>query len=265
MIVFRHDLRRAHEAARIARHDVVRSRKVAASLPENVLARARQPRIGNHRQRLVGHDACGFEIFPRQIQSADSRILIDVAQDVRQLQRAAEMMRQQNAVFLAETEHPHREATDRAGDAIAIQIERLGVRRANVRRDIHLHAVDDGDEILAAQAELLHRRRIVLHPRGRIASIERIDIAPPLIERGKTFGARTVGIRDVVHLTAEAVDLEHGVALLARQNAHRRVERAAGRRALHILVRCAAMLRGGVGDGHVRSHVRSLRDGAIVP
>ena len=42
-----------------------------------------------------------------------------------------------------------------------------------------------------------------------------------------TLQARAVRIRDVVNAPAEAVDFEHRVALLARQDPHRRIERAA--------------------------------------
>ena len=54
-------------------------------------------------------------------------------------------------------EDPHRQPADRAGDAIAIKIERRVVGRADIGDDIHLHAVDHGVEILPAQAELPDR------------------------------------------------------------------------------------------------------------
>ena len=91
--------------------------------------------------------------FARQIQPADAGVFVDVAQDIGQLQRAAEMMREQDAVGLGETEHPHRQPPDRAGDAVAIQIERGKVRRPDVLRHVHLHAIDDGQEILALEAK----------------------------------------------------------------------------------------------------------------
>jgi hypothetical protein len=50
-----------------------------------------------------------------------------------------------------------------------------------------------------------------------------------LLKRGQPFRPRPVGIRDIVDLPAKAVDLEHRLALLARQDAHRRVKRTAGR------------------------------------
>src|SRR3974390_2228866 len=66
-------------------------------------------------------------------------------------------------------------------------------------------------------------------PRRRMALVERIDVVAPLLQRLQPFGARPVGIGDVVDLPAEAVDLKHRLALRTRQDAHRRVERTAGR------------------------------------
>jgi hypothetical protein len=45
-----------------------------------------------------------------------------------------------------------------------------------------------------------------------------------LLQRRQPLGPRPVGIGDVVDLPAEAVDLEHRLALAARQDAHRGVE-----------------------------------------
>ena len=74
------------------------------------------------------------------------------------MQRAAEMMREQDAVGLAKTEHPHRQPPDRAGDAVAIQVERRQIRRPDVLRHVHFHAVDDGQKILALETKSLERR-----------------------------------------------------------------------------------------------------------
>src|SRR5580698_814404 len=62
-----------------------------------------------------------------------------------------------------------------------------------------------------------------------MALVECCDIVTPLLKCGQPLRPRPVGIRDVVDLPAKAVDLEHRLALLARQNPHRRVERAARR------------------------------------
>ena len=111
--------------------------------------------IGDHLLRIVAGDAGVQQAFARQIEPAEAGVFVDVAQDVGQLQRAAEMMRERDAVVLGEAEHPHRQPPDRAGDAVAIEIERRQVRRADVLRHVHLHAVDDGQEILALEAETL--------------------------------------------------------------------------------------------------------------
>ena len=74
-----------------------------------------------------------------------------------------------------------------------------------------------------------NRGDIVAQPRRRMALIQRVDIVAPLLKRGQPLRPRPVGIGDVVDLPAKAVDLKHRLALLARQNAHRRVKRTAGR------------------------------------
>ena len=106
------------------------------------------------RHRIGRRDAGGIERLARQIEPAEAGVLVDVAQDIGQLQRAAEMMRQRDAVLLAHAEHAHRQAADRRGDAVAIEIELIEARRADVLDRVHLHAVDDGEEVLLAQAEL---------------------------------------------------------------------------------------------------------------
>ena len=77
------------------------------------------------------------------------------------MQGTAKMMRQQDAIVLRQAEHPHRQPSDRARHAIAVKIERRKVGCANVLRHVHFHAVDDGQKILALQAEALHRRGVV--------------------------------------------------------------------------------------------------------
>ncbi len=67
------------------------------------------------------------------------------------------MMREQLAGVALETEHAHRQAADRARDAVAIEVERREIRRADVVERVHLHAVDDGEEILAREIEVAHR------------------------------------------------------------------------------------------------------------
>src|SRR5581483_3128132 len=99
---------------------------------------------------------------------------------------------------------------------------------ADVLRHIHLHAVHDGEEIRALQVEMFDRSRVVGEPRRRLPAIERVDVVAPLLQRREPLAARPVGIGDVVDLATEAVDLEHRLALLGGQDAHRGVERAAG-------------------------------------
>ena len=161
----------------------------------------RQRLVGNDLLRIVAGDAGEQQAFARQIEPAETRILVEVAQDVGELQRAAEMVRERDAVLLAKPEHPHRQPPDGAGDAIAIEIERRHVGRADVGRHVHLHAVDDGEEILALQAKGLHRADVVPQPRRRRARDRahryRRAIAGAAARRSL---ARAVGVGDVVDL-----------------------------------------------------------------
>src|SRR6185437_10828939 len=139
------------------------------------------------------------------------------------------MMSQQDAILFGEPEHAHRQAPDGAGDTIAIKVEGGEIRRTDILRDVHLHAVDDREEILTLQAEAANGCEVILQPRRRMALIERVDVVAPLLDRRQPFRPRPGGISDIVNLPAEIVDLEHRVALLARQDPHRCVEGAAGR------------------------------------
>ena len=137
----------------------------------------------------VAGDSGVQQAFARQIEPADAGVFVDVAQDIGQLQRAAEMMREQDAVVLGETEHPHRQPTDRAGDAVAIQIERRQIRRPDILRHVHLHAIDDGQEILALEVEASNRRHDSRCNRaGGWPCIQRVDIVAPLLQRRQPLG-----------------------------------------------------------------------------
>ncbi len=139
-------------------------------------------------------------------------------------------MRERDAGRLLHAEDAHRQAADRARDAVAIGVEHRVVGRADVGDHVHLHAVDDGVEILALQAEFAHRPRQALQARaGGAPGIDGVDVGAPAVELAAALVARAARIRDVVDLPAERIDLEHRLALRARQDAHRGVERAAGR------------------------------------
>src|SRR5258705_11399529 len=92
-----------------------------------------------------------------------------------------------------------------------------------------------------------------------MALIQRVDIIAPLLERGQPFGPRAVGIGDVVDLPAKAVDLEHRLALVARQDAHRGIERTAGRGGAVICVGRRRLHRHAPAAGFVRGRRPAAR------
>ena len=61
--------------------------------------------------------------------------------------------------LLVHAEDAHRKPPDGAGDAVAIEIERGEIGRADIGAHVHLHAVDDGEEILARRPKRAHRLR----------------------------------------------------------------------------------------------------------
>ena len=69
--------------------------------------------LRRHCLRIVARDAGLFEILARHIEAADAGVLVDVAQRIGELQRAAEMMGERDAVRLAHAEHAHATAARR--------------------------------------------------------------------------------------------------------------------------------------------------------
>ena len=134
-----------------------------------------------HRRRIVAGDASLTQRLARQIEPAYGRVLVKIAQDIRHLQRTPEMMREREPCLPLHAEHAHAEAADRAGDAVAVEIEGGEIGRADVGNDVHLHAVDDGEEILALQVESAHGLRQPAQVLWRRAGIERGDVGAPLL------------------------------------------------------------------------------------
>ena len=121
---------------------------------------------GRRRRR----DAVVMEQVARQIDPPDPGILVDIAGDVGELQRPSEMMGDGLAVRARLAEDRDAEAADGRGDAVAIEIEGGAVRGDDRAFGIHLHAVDDGQEVGPVEAEGLDRRR---PERGRCAGAAR--------------------------------------------------------------------------------------------
>ena len=196
--------------------------------------------------RLGALDSRLHQELARQVESADRGILVEVAQDVGELQCTPEVVRQLAAGRLVHAEDTGREAADGDGDAVAIEAERRGIGRANVRGDVHFHAVDHVEEIRLFQAECPHRCLEEARLASRPAAVERIEVLAPFGQRcgaGRARPRAVVG--DIVDQAAEDVDREHRLALDLRHEAHGGVERAAGNA-------CPVLADIGRGGGHRR-------------
>src|SRR5215831_4804684 len=163
------------------------------------------------------------------VMPASRRVFAEVAQDIGELQSPPQMVSERNAVLFFHSEDAHRQATDGARDSIAIHVERRVVGRADILDHVHFHPIDDGVEILAAESKIAHRREQAARAGDGLARTERIDIVAPALELLAPFTTGAARIRDIVDLTAKGIDFEHGLALRARQYAHRVVERATRR------------------------------------
>ena len=185
-IDIRHDSRCAHACAGALRHDPGRLVEMLLCPRDGWRAGLRQRRIGENLARLRNFaDACRAKVLARQIEPADRRVLIEIAQNIGELQSAAKMMREALTFRLGHPKSARGKAADRARHPVAIKIERHESRRPDIGLDIHLHAVDHGAKILAPQAERMNSpgealQRRIWRPQ---AGVERVDIAPPSGER----------------------------------------------------------------------------------
>src|SRR5438093_7271703 len=130
------------------------------------------------------------------------------------------MMSKPDAGLMLEAEHPHREPSYRACHAVTIEVERGKAGRANVLDRVHLHAVDDSQEILLREIEVTNRACEAGDQRALLALVKRPHLRAPLVKLLQPLRARAARIGDIVDTAAEIVDLVHGVALRLRQDAH---------------------------------------------
>src|SRR6201989_3013753 len=93
--------------------------------------------------------------FARKIETAYLRVLVDVAENVGKLQRAAEMIGKLDPFIFAGAEDANRKAADRGCHAIAVQIEPLEIGRADILHRIHFHAVDHREEVAHAKCKFV--------------------------------------------------------------------------------------------------------------
>jgi hypothetical protein len=192
------------------------------------LAHLAEAGMGKRALRRRVHQADPAELLHRQVEAAALGILVDVAQDVGELQRPPLVPRELHAGLLRHAEDAHREASDRTRHPVAIEVQGCFRGGDDVLGGVHRHAVDDGDEVVALQAEPAHR----LHQRAdtvwRMARIERVDIGAPAVQfRGAEIaGAAVIG--NIVDGAAEGVDGIHRLPPVLRQQAHGRVERGTG-------------------------------------
>src|SRR5437773_4199232 len=125
-----------------------------------------------------------------------------------------------DALLLRHSENPNRESAHRARYAIAVEIEHGEFGSSNIGGCIHLHAVDDGQEIFAQQPECTDGRTERLGTAREPPLKQGVDVASPRFQLFQTVAGSAPAIRYVVHSATETIDFEHSLALHRRQDAH---------------------------------------------
>src|SRR5436305_1719969 len=100
------------------------------------------------------------------------------------------MMGEQLAGPALKTEYADRETSDRARHAIAVKVEHGKIGRADIFERVHLHAIDDGEKILARQIELAHRPYQAGDFGADLSLVKRVDLVAPFGELGQPLRPR---------------------------------------------------------------------------
>ncbi len=167
------------------------------------------------------------KVFLRQIDPAALRVVPDIAQDIRQLKRNAQVDGIVFGVRRAGSEDVQADESDHRGHAIAILVEVLERGVAPVD-EIHLDAVDEILEVDLRDAELFdvpgQARR---DGAGGLSPIAGGQFLAPAGQFRRRIAARRRLIDDAVHLFAKGIDRIHGFPTVSRQEQKRIVEVAA--------------------------------------
>jgi hypothetical protein len=168
-------------------------------------------------QILDGHAELP-QILLRQVDPAAARVGADVANDVRQLERRAQVDRVLARPRIGVAKDLDAAEADGRGHPIAIRVQVFGGLVA-CAIEIHRDPVDDRQERVARDREGTHRLRQPCRDRigrGSTGLVAERHRAAPAVERApllRAIGPALVAeIRDVVHGPAEGV---HGVQRIA--------------------------------------------------
>src|SRR5215472_2653626 len=178
--------------------------------------------MAQHRRRISSANAVSVENLARQIKAAATGVLVEIAQNVSELQRAAERVGNIVGSIARIAENMDREMADGACDARTVEVEPCEIGSANFLARVHLHAVDHGEKIAATQpiAQYWPTQRRADEV-VRMSRIESIDLLAPGGEGGELVLDRPLAIGDVVDLAAKRIDRVHPVPAVPRQEAHR--------------------------------------------
>ena len=206
---------RGRSAAAFRWYSRARSHSNAISLLHTI------DRSSGREVRFCHAEAC--EIVLRQVDPPAMKVCRDVADDVRQLQRDAQL----NSVLLRlrarAPEDLDADQSNRGRDTPAVFVQRRK-RRIAAGRDIHLDAVDQIGEWLPRKVKLADEglQRPAL-PRLGLAVVASGQLLPPRRQRLDRRHWPWL-VHRVVHRTAEVPDSHDGVPLRLRQHEERVIE-----------------------------------------
>ena len=173
-----------------------------------------------------------MELLPRKVDSPALQIRAQVAQDVRELERHAQVLRVYLPALLLVSEDAKADQPHHGGHAVAVALQLLEGRVAQMR-EIHLDAGEELFQVGARNAESLEMG--AERARGGLPGLALVagrDLVPPHLDL--LPGAAGIGrfVHAVVDHAAERVHRADRFALIGRERAKGEVEvRAAGDRA----------------------------------
>ena len=191
---------------------------------------------------LPGRHVEALQLVDRQVDATAAGVLAHVADDVGELEGKAEVVGVFERLAVGVAEDLGRQQADHAGHPVAVEVEGLPVEVAGLV-EVHLHAVDDFEQLLHGQREALDDvlERLADRVLGLAAEHLAHLVAPP-VELGLGDLQVVAFVHHVVDLAAEGVEGGDRLAPLGRQEHEAVVEAGAAAGGFFLAV--------GVGVGH---------------
>lgn len=176
---------------------------------------------------IGGLDLELLQFIDRQVDAAAPRVVADVADDVGELERQSQLAGIVQRARILVAEHAGRQFADHAGHVPTVLAQAGPVQVAGLVQ-VHLHAVDDGQQTLArdvaiGQVRLQRARDGVV----RLAIDHLVDLRAPPGQLDARQGRVAAFVDHVVDLATERVQRSNGPPPRRRQEQERVIEAGA--------------------------------------